>query len=254
MPDLNDLSRPVTTDTEPNVLDTLRAHIVRAATWTGWGATANKVAGMMSAVTTAVSGGRSLRLYRRNDGNTSDEEIVSLPGVSVGGNAGTASAVAWSGVTGKPSTVAGYGITDMNSQSVAYASSAGTAGAAPWSGITGKPSTLAGYGITDAPPLVNATGVGSIVFGVYRTKDPSWNQQPVNGTYADYPIGRVVTGINPASIWSTTDRVNLMSDAYTTLPGSWKFQCGMANSFGHSMAVMNNNVNHAVYGIFQRIA
>lgn len=102
MADLNDLNRPVTTDTEPDVLDTLRAHIVRAATWSGWGSTANKVAGLMSATTAAVSGGRSLRLYRRNDANTADEEIVSLPGVSVGGNAATASAVAWSGVTSKP--------------------------------------------------------------------------------------------------------------------------------------------------------
>ena len=92
MPDLNDLNRPLTSDTEPNVLDTLRAHIVRAATWAGWSATANKVAGLMSGVTAAVSGGRSLRLYRRNDANTADEEVVSLPGISVGGNAGTASA------------------------------------------------------------------------------------------------------------------------------------------------------------------
>lgn len=92
MSDLNDLSKPVTTNTEPDVLDTLRAHIVRAATWTGWSSTANKVAGIMSSVTAAVTGGRSLRLYRRNDANTADEEIVSLPGISVGGNAATASA------------------------------------------------------------------------------------------------------------------------------------------------------------------
>lgn len=92
MSDLNDLNKPVTTDTEPNVLDTLRGHLVRAATWAGWSSTANKVAGIMSAVTLAVSGGRSMRLYRRNDANNGDEEVVSLPGVSVGGNAGTASA------------------------------------------------------------------------------------------------------------------------------------------------------------------
>lgn len=92
MSDLNDLSRPVLTDTEPNVLDTLKAHIVRAATWTGWSGTANKVAGIMSGVTAAVSGGQSLRLYRRNDANTTNDEVVSLPGISVGGNAATASA------------------------------------------------------------------------------------------------------------------------------------------------------------------
>jgi len=90
MSDLNDLSRPETTDTEPNVLDTLRAHIVRAATWSGWGTTANKVAGLMSATTAAIAGGRSLRLYRRSDDNSTDEEVVSLPSVSVGGSAGSA--------------------------------------------------------------------------------------------------------------------------------------------------------------------
>lgn len=152
MSDLNDLSKPTPTDTEPNVLDTLRAHIIRAATWSGWGGTTSKVAGIMSAVTATVSGGRSLRLYRRNDANTSDEEIVSLPGVSIGGNAataGSANAVAWSGVSGKPSTVAGYGITDMGGQTVSHASTAGSANAAPWSGVWGKPNTVGGYGITD---------------------------------------------------------------------------------------------------------
>ena len=394
MSDLNDLSRPVLTDTEPNVLDTLRAHIVRAATWAGYAATVNKVAGIMSGVTAAISGGRSLRLYRRNDANTADEEVVSLPGVSVGGNAATASAaqvggalqaaldakaplaspaltgtptaptatagtattqlantafvaaavanvvnsspaaldtlnelaaalgndpnfaastatalgnritktsaarpgvtklyrsdlddaynlqtawgvdksgywslrgyngdtyhapvyvgfagaadaVPWSGVSGKPNTVAGYGITDMGSQSVNYANSA------PWSGVTGKPSTLSGYGISDAQPLTNATGVGAIIFGVYRTYSGG---SPANGSYTDYPIGRLVSGIYPAAIWQVTDRVNLMMDAYSALPGTWKFQCGMANSFGHSWAVMNNNASHAVFGLFQRVA
>ncbi len=36
--------------------------------------------------------------------------------------AATATNVAWSGVTSTPTTVAGYGITDIGSQSVAYAS------------------------------------------------------------------------------------------------------------------------------------
>ena len=172
MSDLNDLNKPTPTDTEPNVLDTLRAHIIRAATWSGWGSTANKVAGIMSGVTAAVSGGRSLRLYRRNDANTSDEEIVSLPGVSIGGNAatastaGSASTVPWSGVTSKPSTRDGYGITDVPksdgsgasgtwgvniSGNAATATTAGSVSSVPWSGVTSKPSTRDGYGITDVP-------------------------------------------------------------------------------------------------------
>lgn len=121
MSDLNNLSRPVTTDTEPDVLDTLRAHLIRAITWTGYSATTGKVAGMMSAITAAVSGGRSLRLYRRNDANAADEEIVTLPGISI----------AWSQIaSGKPTTVAGYGITDaittgnIGLQSVASATNA----------------------------------------------------------------------------------------------------------------------------------
>lgn len=51
--------------------------------------------------------------------------------INISGNAatatiaGTANAVPWSGVTGKPTTVSGYGITDMANQSVSYAGSAG---------------------------------------------------------------------------------------------------------------------------------
>lgn len=46
----------------------------------------------------------------------------------------------------KPSTVAGFGITDMATQTVANATNAT---AVPFSGVTGKPTTLTGYGITD---------------------------------------------------------------------------------------------------------
>lgn len=45
-----------------------------------------------------------------------------------------------------------------------YATTAGsatTAGAAPWSGITGKPTTIGGYGITDAPTKTGAGASGS---------------------------------------------------------------------------------------------
>lgn len=48
------------------------------------------------------------------------------------GNASSATNVAWTGVTGKPTTIAGYGITDVN-----------------WTNVAGKPTTIAGYGITD---------------------------------------------------------------------------------------------------------
>jgi hypothetical protein len=135
MADLNDLSRPVTTDTEPNVLDTLRAHIVRAAQWS-WASTANKVAGLMSATTAAVGGGRSMRIYRRNDANSADEEIVSLPGVSIGGTAASAPAsdvYSWAKAASKPSySKAEVGLSNVDNtadsaKSVSYAATAGSA-------------------------------------------------------------------------------------------------------------------------------
>jgi hypothetical protein len=48
----------------------------------------------------------------------------------------SAASVPWSGVTSKPTTGAGYGITDL-----------------AWSVVSGRPTTLSGYGITNAQPL-----------------------------------------------------------------------------------------------------
>lgn len=55
-------------------------------------------------------------------------------GTSSGGS------TAWSAITGTPTTLGGYGITDALPSS--YVPS--------WSSISGKPTTVAGYGITDA--------------------------------------------------------------------------------------------------------
>lgn len=51
--------------------------------------------------------------------------------------------VAWGRITGTPTTLAGYGITDAQSAT----------GSVSWSRVTERPTTLAGYGITDAQPL-----------------------------------------------------------------------------------------------------
>ena len=108
------------------------------------------------------------------------------------GNAATASAVAWTGVSSKPTTVAGYGISDWNSYSPSLTGSgasgsawgigitgnaatsstsgtcsgnAATASAVAWSGVSSKPTTVAGYGISDigsyAPSLTGAGASGS---------------------------------------------------------------------------------------------
>ena len=61
------------------------------------------------------------------------------------------------GISGKPSTLAGYGITDAVGSSDARLSDprVPTAHSQAWSTITATPTTLAGYGITDALAAVN---------------------------------------------------------------------------------------------------
>lgn len=87
------------------------------------------------------------RLYRRDDDSDysvqtywtgshwfirgySGDSFHAEARVGYADNAGTAGAVAWDGITSKPTTVSGFGITDMSSQSVNYANSAGSASSA----------------------------------------------------------------------------------------------------------------------------
>jgi hypothetical protein len=103
-------------------------------------------------------------------------------GISITGNAATATSatsatsattaatatnVAWTGITGKPSTLSGYGITDAPTTIGTGASGTwgiNISGNAPWANITGKPATIAGYGITDATflPLAGGTVTGAL--------------------------------------------------------------------------------------------
>lgn len=56
----------------------------------------------------------------------------------------------WSGITGTPTTLSGYGITDVYTKTASDARYAALAGPFPWADLSGTPTTLAGYGITDA--------------------------------------------------------------------------------------------------------
>ena len=57
----------------------------------------------------------------------------------------------WSAITGTPTTLAGYGITDAWTKDEADARYIQSVGESiPWTAIGGTPTTLAGYGITDA--------------------------------------------------------------------------------------------------------
>ena len=81
------------------------------------------------------------------DAANSRKTFASTSYVDSAVSSGTASAVPWTGITGKPTTIAGFGITNaittgnIGDQTVA---------AVPWTGVTGKPTTISGFGITDA--------------------------------------------------------------------------------------------------------
>jgi hypothetical protein len=101
-------------------------------------------------------------------------------GISISGNAATAtnattattaSAVPWTWITGKPTTVAGYGITDMWSQSVNYASSAGNSTTVWWLAVhAGRNNEVNKIVRTDASWYIQAWWINT----------PSWD----NGTTA----------------------------------------------------------------------
>lgn len=74
----------------------------------------------------------------------------------------TPTSFAWSGLTGTPTTLSGYGITDPIAltsgsysnpswiTSLAYSKITGAPTTIAWSNVTSTPTTIAGYGITDA--------------------------------------------------------------------------------------------------------
>lgn len=63
--------------------------------------------------------------------------------------------VPWSGITGMPTTLGGYGITDAYTKTASDARYAAITGPFPWTDVSGTPTTLAGYGITDPVVLTN---------------------------------------------------------------------------------------------------
>jgi len=115
--------------------------------------------------------------------NTPDSE----KSVAYANAAYAAEHVPWSGVTEKPTTLSGYGITDAPTKTGSGASgtwginvtgssgscsgnaktassctgNAKTATNVAWSGVTGKPTSLGGYGITDAPTKTGAGASGT---------------------------------------------------------------------------------------------
>lgn len=95
---------------------------------------------------------------------------LNAKGLATGGRALTAADIPglpWGKITsGKPTTLAGYGITDaLPASSFNWLNLPGKPGTFPpsphthpWGSISATPTTLAGYGITDVPELVRTVG------------------------------------------------------------------------------------------------
>lgn len=93
--------------------------------------------------------------------------LADAPGVLRNDGAGvlswdaSAGSVAWADITGTPTDLAGYGITDAVDTSTFsgfVASLAAIAFSGAWSDLSGTPTDLAGYGITDAVDSSSFTG------------------------------------------------------------------------------------------------
>lgn len=120
--------------------------------------------------------------------------LATTYGISI---AGTAGGAPWSGITGKPTTVAGYGITDMN-----------------WSQLAGKPTTLSGYGITDisvssSNPVMDGTASPGSGTGVSRYNHVHPTDTSRAATGQTFYIGTTQVAINRGSAGQTLAGVNI---------------------------------------------
>jgi hypothetical protein len=116
---------------------------------------------------------------------------------ALSGNASTATNVAWTGVTGKPTTIAGYGITDVN-----------------WVNVASKPTTIAGYGITDhnfanlngKPTRMNWSEAGAFdnVVGQLAWRNYAQGHTIFDASASISPTGTAVNNRNSQNEWVPT--------------------------------------------------
>jgi hypothetical protein len=131
-------------------------------------------------------------------------------GINISGIAASASAVAWGNVTGKPTTIAGYGITDCYTKVEVDSFLSGKANQA---------TTLAGYGITDAytkieadaqfqEPATSLAGYGITNAYTKTETDDKYPTKAGAGASGTWPIS--ITG--NAGYSSTSDYANSVAD------------------------------------------
>ena len=145
-------------------------------------------------------------------------------GNSVDLSALTPSTLAWSAITGTPTTIAGYGITDAFSGAYADLTGKPTLFDGAFSSLTGTPTTIAGYGITDAfsGAYADLTGKPTLFSGAYAdlTGKPTI---PTQTTINNNANNRVITGSDTAD--------TLEGEADFTWDGSNGLMSGTSNNY-----------------------
>ena len=130
--------------------------------------------------------------------------------ISVTGNAATASAVAWTGVSGRPTNVssftndAGY-ITAAGSAS--YATSAGSAAAVAWTAVTGRPTNVSSF--TNDSGYITSAGSAS-----YAT---SAGTASALATSSNYQMNSLGVGTGPSGTAGTILATNNITAYYSDM-------------------------------------
>lgn len=129
----------------------------------------------------------------------------------------------WQTIKNKPTTVTGFGITDIGIQSVSYASTAGNGGVTSLNGQTGA--------------IINTTlgAIGSVVKGI------------VSGYYnsgSSFTLGATYTGVQAYTV-----NTGASGSGFSSKPGTWRCIGGTAGSY-----VQGGPQANMLQGLFVRIS
>lgn len=120
----------------------------------------------------------------------------------------------WGDITNKPTTVSGYGITDMGSQSVNYANSAG---AVDWANVTNKPS-FNYLPLTGGEISGNLNVTGTLSMGSKTVATQEWvgnNYISISFFSRLFQAYNSTTPVNPNDTTTTIDNIKAMFGFWT---------------------------------------
>jgi hypothetical protein len=208
MSDLNDLNKPDgTSNYSTEVMQTLRGHITRL--WKGdYTGMSNLVAGMLRWSVTGTTN-LSARLYQRN-ALGADVEVMMLSGLSIGGNAATATTATTAVTTGSGN--GNIASNTANGTSALYLNS------------TGRLNTANGYNAL----AVNSTGSYNTANGYYALRENDTGIcNTANGCYA---LAVNTTGSHNTANGYYALYVN-STGSYNTANGSWALAYNNTGSY-----------------------